>query len=566
MISLFLLIVGAIVLALGYRFYSKLLALWAFGLDVNYSTPARERADAAEFVAASKHIVFGHHFAIVAGATTLAGTGIAVIWGWVPAFLWVVGGTAIAGGTYALGGLWLAVRHGGQAVPDIAAAYLGSRAAALFLALALPLLLLVNAVLVWLAAELLATHPAAVVPFWVQIAIAMGLGIFLHRRAGAALLPASLGALAVSWLTLWLLSKLLFAFSGALNIDLRGHSLLSFDATVVWVILLLVSTYYVARQAVWKLMQPRGYLVTLHTGVLLTLLFIATIVRHPTVVAPNFNSPAPGPGVMPWIFVTLTSGAIAGFYLLFSTGITGRQLSNETDARYVGYGVALAEGVLALSMIFIAVASFNTAEEWTAFYASWEGIQSLPKLAGLYIDGFAFFTQILAINGEFARMFAAFVVISLIAVTLDAGIRLQQDLLIVLARRYPLPRLGDKRTALLTTLALVGAFALYDGHGQGALALWPLFGYWNQVLAVAGFALIAFALHRQGRVLWPVVVPALLLLVLGAWALLWQLALWWSSANWLLLVLGSGLLALTIWLAWEALRVGRQAVSTGQDA
>ena len=149
------------------------------------------------------------------------------------------------------------------------------------------------------------------------------------------------------------------------------------------------------------------------------------------------NTPAGGPGVMPWIFVTLTSGAIAGFYLLFATGMTGKQLSHETDARYVGYGVALAEGVLALSVILIAVAGFSTAQEWTTFYRSWEGVQSLPKLAGLYIDGFAFFAQALAIPGDFARMFAAFVIIGLIAVTLDAGIRLQQELLVALAQRCP---------------------------------------------------------------------------------------------------------------------------------
>jgi carbon starvation protein len=566
MISLFLLIVAAIVLALGYRYYSKLLALWVFGLQANYSTPARERADDTEFFATNKHVVFGHHFAIVAGATTLAGTGVAVIWGWIPAFLWVVAGTAVAGGTYALGSMWLAVRHNAQPLPDIAAAYMGSRATTLFLALTLPLLLLVNATLVWLGAELLATHPAAVAPFWVQLAIAMGISLFLYRSSGTTVLSVSLVALVVSWLTLWLLSKLLFAFSGELNIDIRGHSLLSFDATVVWLILLLVSTFYVVRQAVWKLMQPRGYLVAIHTGVLLALLFIAMVVRHPTIVAPNFSTPTTGPGVMPWIFVTLTSGAIAGFYVLFATGITGRQLAYETDARYVGYGVALAEGVLALSVILISVAGFSTAQEWTSFYASWKGIQSLPKLADLYIDGFAFFTQAIGIPGGFARMFAAFVIISLIAATLDAGIRLQQELLTALARRYPLPRLGDQRTALLTTLVLVAAFALYEGHGRGALALWPLFGYWNQILAVAGFVLMAFALHRQGRAPWPLVVLALLLLALGTWALLWQLALWWTGGNWLLLAFGASLLVLTIWLTWEALRAVRQAVAAARNA
>jgi carbon starvation protein len=555
--TLFLLSAATVVLALGYRFYSKLLALWVFRLDINYSTPAQASAEDIG-LGANRHVVFGHHFAIVAGATTLTGTAIAVTWGWIPAFLWVLAGTAVAAGTYSLGSLWLAVRHGNAELPDVAIALIGPRAGVLFLALAIPLLLSINAVLVWLAAVLLAAYPAAVLPFWTQLLIAIGVGAFLYQRHGNGLLPASLVAVIVTGLTVWLLGKLAFAFSGALNLDVRGHSLVSVDATVVWVILLLVSAYYASRLPIHKLLQPRGYLAALYTGLLLLALFIGLVLRHPVVIAPSFHATADAPHMIPWIFVTLTSGAIAGFYLLFATGITGRRLPRETDARYVGYGVAIAEGILAVSAIVIAVSAFGTAEQWTGHYASWTGIQDLPKLLVLYINGFAEFVQTMGVSAEFARAFAAFVILGLIAATLDAGIYVQKNLLATVARRYRWPRVGETRAALRVTIGLVGALSLYDGHGQGGLLVWPLFGMWNQVLALSGFALIALALQRRQQPIWLVTAPALLLLAVIAWVLPWQLALWWSSASWLLFVCGSALLALTIWLGSETVRAWKQ--------
>ena len=563
--ALLLLITAAVVLGFGYRFYSKLLALWVFRLDTNYSTPA-QAALADSGVGASRHVVFGHHFAIVAGATTITGTTIAVGWGWIPAFLWVLAGSAVAAGTYSLGSLWLAVRHGESELPDVAAALVGPRAGTLFLALAIPLLLSINAILVWLAAVLLATYPGAALPFWVQLLIAFVAGVFLQRRHGNGILVVSLAAVVVTAITLWLLGKLAFAFSGALNLDVRGYSLLSVDATMLWVVLLLVSAYYASRLPVHRLLQPRGYLAALYTGLLLLALLIGLALRPPAVIAPSFHAPVDAPGVVPWIFVTLTSGALAGFYLLFATGITGRRIPRETDARYVGFGVAIAEGLLAASAIAIAVSAFATVEQWTSYYASWTGVQDLPKLLVLYIHGFAEAVQTVGVSVEFGRVFAAFVILGLIAVSLDAGIHVQKNLLATLAQRYQWPRLAEARVALLVTIGLVGTLALYDGRGQGGLSVWPLFGIWNQVLALGGFALIGLALQRRQQPIWFVAVPAFFVLAVIAWALPWQLALWWSSASWLLFACGGALLVLAIWLGWETVRAWKQDTGSAPHA
>ncbi len=214
----------------------------------------------------------------------------------------------------------------------------------------------------------------------------------------------------------------------------------------------------------------------------------------------------------------------------------------------------------------IAVSAFGTVEQWTRYYASWTGAQDLPKLLVLYINGFGEVLQAVGVSAEFARTFAAFVILGLIAATFDAGIHVQKNLLAMLARRCRWPRLSEARAALLVTIGLVGALALYDGHGRGGLSVWPLFGMWNQVLALGGFALIALALQRRQQPPWIVATPALLLLAVIAWVLPWQLARWWLSASWLLFVCGGVLLALAVWLGWETVRAWKQDTGAAPHA
>ncbi len=552
MSSAFLLLIAVAVFALGYRYYSKWLALWLLRLDNNYSTPAHVHADDHDFTASNPHLLLGQHFAILAGATTLTGATLAVIWGWIPAFLWVVAGTAVAGGTYAVGTLWLGLRGG--------AVYAGAISQRMYLplvALATVLLTLMNALLVWLGAELLAAHTRMAAPFWVQLAIALAAARYLRRADGARLLGLSFALTAAALAAFWLLGGLPLAFSGALNIDVRGHSLLSIDAVLLWVALLLVSAYYAARAPVWRWLQPRAYLTALHTGLLLMLFFAGVLLAGAPLSAPSFNTPLGGPGVIPWLFVTVTSGAIAGVYLLFALGITAKQLARENQARYVGYGTALAEGALALSALLAAAAGFTSTEQWQAFYASWAAAQDPRALLELYIGGCARFAGALHLDPGLARGFAAFVVTGLIAVTLEAGVRVQAQLLAKLGQRLYLVPLAHGRLALILAVALVAVLAMYDTTGRGALRFWPLFGVWSQGLAVLGLALVGLALRAQAGRASYLFIPAVLLLALTSTALVLFLIEWWANARWGLFGGGLLLLALEAWLTWETLQALR---------
>ncbi|GMR04082.1 MAG: carbon starvation protein A [Gammaproteobacteria bacterium] len=583
--SLFLLIIAVLAFVFGYRFYSKFLSLGVFRLDINYSTPAHRRTD-GDYTFASRHLLFGHHLAAIAAGTTLIGSAVALIWGWIPAFLWMVVGSAVAAGTYGLGSLWLSVRHPGLGAAELAGKFIGPRACELFFLLALALLLIMNAVFALLAAQLFAAYPAAVLPFWTVVLVALVFGQFLRGRREPELIPASLVALLVSIMAVWLLGKVPFAFTGALNLDMRGASFVSMDATFVWMVLMLVYSFFATHLPVRKLVRPHGYLTAVLLGFTLIILYAGVVIEHPNLIAPEFNTPPDGPGVMPWLFITLTSGAFAGFHFLITNGITAKQLNRETDARYVGYGAAVAEGLIALSAVLIAGTAFNSPEAWNQYFASWEGIQGLQPILTLYIDGFVHFAAVLGLGMEFARTLAAVVVISLVVTTLVAGIRVQKHLLAEFAQRHriiPSEKEGETQTAsaprapwlaravaplqkdknlLWLTVGLTALLMFSDGQGFGGLKLWPLFGAANLVLGVFGLLLLTLALRRVQQPMVHVLAPMVLLALFASWALIAQLGKWWQTGHWLLFGLGLILLLIELAVILEAVMTLKSRAST----
>lgn len=558
--ALFLLLAALVVFGFGYRFYSRLLSLGVFRLDDNYSIPAPDSPPGEDRLRLKRHLLFGQHLASLAAGAAVMGSVISLIWGWIPAFLWVVVGTVIAAGTYGLGSLWLSLRYPGLNPAEIAARLLGHPAHILFALFAFLLLLIMNAACATLAAQLLSAYPQAVLPFWVIVVLAFVLGGFLHGRENFKFIPASLIALTLSLTAVWLLGEIPVAFTGALDLE-TSESFVSFDANVVWVLLLFLYGYHATRQPMWKLIRPRGYLTALLLGILLFVCYLAVLIDHPVLVAPEFHAGPDIPATLPWLFITLTSGAVAGIHLLVANGITARQMKRDTDARYIGYGGALVLGLLALSAIIIGGTGFAGTPEWTQHYASWEGIRDLRKAFELYINGFARLTDGIGLDPSLARTLAAVVMIGLLVATLEAGLRVQKHLLTGVMEQFPslsfLP--GNERTQIAGIVILSVVLALHHPHGLGGLAWWPLFGVADLMLAVLGFSLLAVALRQSGRPTIWVVAPLIFLAIVAHWAMAALVSHWWSGNDWLLLILGIVLLVAEIGLILLAVRTWKTA-------
>ena len=535
--SLVLLIITAVAFVFGYRFYSKLLGTGIFRLGDHYSTPATGRFDSEQGTAPNRHLIFGHHLAALAAGAAITGSVISVIWGWIPAFLWAVVATVTAAGTYGLGAIWLSLRFPGLDPAEIAARVLGPSAYGPFTLIALLLLLLMNAACATIAAQLFSAFPSAVLPFWGILTIALFLGYYLRGREAYEVVAASLIALTLSLMAVWLLGKFPLSLTGALNLESSDYYI-ALDATVVWVAILFTYGYHATRLPMWKLIRPRGFLTALLLGTTLLVFYTAVVIDHPNLVAPEFHKDPSIPHTIPWLFITLTTGAVAGFHLLIANGITARQIRRESDARYVGYGGALALGLLALSAIIIGGTGFPSEQDWTQRYASWDAFKDLHQAAVIYVDGFARFAAILGLDPATARTLAAVVVLGLLVATLEAGLRVQKQLLAGLAERYPSVMPGKEKLLIGLAAFLSAALTLHDGHGLGGLLLWPIFGATDLIFAVFGFVLLTLSLRQLERPVATVLLPLIFLLAAANWALTIQMIQWWSMNDWILFALG----------------------------
>ncbi|HZD42024.1 MAG TPA: carbon starvation CstA family protein, partial [Terriglobales bacterium] len=183
-----------------YRYYSRFLAEKIYRLDPNFKTPAHESEDGVEFVPTNKHILMGHHFVSVAGAAPIVGPAIAVIWGWVPAFLWVVLGSIFFSGAHDFGSIWVSGRHKGRSIGDLTSSLISQRTRALFLIVIYFLVLMVNAVFALVIAKLFELYPTSVIPIWIEVPVAVAIGWLIYRHKRSGLLIPSIAAVAIMYL------------------------------------------------------------------------------------------------------------------------------------------------------------------------------------------------------------------------------------------------------------------------------------------------------------------------------------------------------------------------------
>ncbi|WP_226641731.1 carbon starvation protein A [Mesobacillus subterraneus] len=563
--SLWLAVIGMIVFAIGYRFYSKWVAEKIYRLDPNYVTPAHQYSDGVDFVPTKKMILWGHHFTSVAGAAPIVGPAIAVYWGWLPAFLWVTLGTVFAAGVHDFGTLVLSVRNKGQSVGTITNKLIGKRAKIMFLFIILILVLMVNAVFAWVIANLFVKFPASVLSVFLQIPLAIWIGYAVYKKKKGMLVP-SLIALGVMYGAAILASRvpalqidLVKYFGGADNTVMFGLSGVSM-AFLVWIVVLMVYVYIASTLPVWKLLQPRDYINSHQLVVGLFILYAGLVFLQPEVTAPAMNAAATDVSWFPLLFITIACGAISGFHGLVSSGTSSKQLEKETDARFVGYLGAVGEGVLALIAIIAVVTVFATKADFTAAYSSFAAASAGGL--GNFINGAAQLATGIWIPADIARTIVSIIVVSFAATTLDTSVRLMRYIIAEIGSEYNVQALT--KTHVATTVAVVSSAALVllpkgpNGFGSGGYLLWPLFGTSNQLLAGVSLLLVSIWLKRQGRNYLVTFIPMVFVFFMTLWAMIQQVIFQWSGygsgeLNMLLFGIGGLILIFVFWIILEAI-------------
>lgn len=381
-----------------YHTYGRWLGHHIFSLTADAVCPSHRLCDNADYVPTKKAIIFGHHFTSIAGTGPIVGPAIAVMWGWLPALLWVVFGSIFIGAVHDLGALVVSLRHNGQTIGDVAGRVLNKRVRILFLLILFMGLTIVLAIFGLVIATVFRQYPASIFPCTVQIPIAIAIGVWLHRK-GASLLVPSIVALAIMYLTVVIgddnFSTTLPGLAQLMHALHAANAWMASWSNMTWVIVLLSYSYVASVLPVWLLLQPRDYINSLQLISAMGLIVIGLVVaaaiggappvegaaRQPLeVVAPMWNPhPAGAPMIFPFLFITIACGAVSGFHCLVSSGTSSKQIDNEPDARFVGYGSMLTEGFLATLVIIACVAGLGLGIALPSPAATWIDREGKPN-------------------------------------------------------------------------------------------------------------------------------------------------------------------------------------------
>ncbi|PAU80788.1 carbon starvation protein A [Halovibrio salipaludis] len=536
---------------LGYRYYSRFLAERLFQLSPDYRTPARRYEDSVDFVPTNKFILWGHHFTSVAGAAPIIGPAIAMIWGWGPALAWVLIGTVFMAGIHDFGTLWASVRNRGQSVGVIARNVISPRALMLFLLIIFFLLLMVNAVFAVAIGTLFSTFPESVLPYWLQIPIAITIGVLVYRHNWHILLPSLAG----------LILLLFLVYAGTLAPLGLPEQMGGYSSTAWWVLIMLGYGAIASRLPVWLLLQPRDFINSHLLFICLALVYLGVFIGQPEIVAPMYNTAVPddAPPLLPLLFVTIACGAISGFHGLVSSGTSSKQLAHETDARFVGYLGSTGEGLLAVAAILATAAGFATVGDWNEHYGSWAEASSQGIAA--FVEGAGNHVNQLGIPVEVATTFMSMMVVAFAATTLDTSMRLQRFILGEIGRQYRMPALGNINFATVLVFLSCAALAFFadpSNPGAGGMVLWPLFGTTNQLTAGLSLLVLTLILWHLKRPIIYSLVPFLFVGVMTIWSMIINIGTYLREGNMLLVVIGGLIFVLNIWLILEGINAVRQ--------
>ncbi len=562
--TLFLILICGGGYLMAYHTYGRFLAKKIFKLNKNASVPSVELHDGIDYVPTRKGIIFGHHYTSIAGTGPIVGPAIGIIWGWLPAILWVFFGSIFMGAVHDLGALVVSLRNEGKSLSEVAAKYINMRVRFIFFAVVFLSLLIVIAIFGVVIASVFTRFPSAVVPVWLQIPIAVALGFAVYKKTANVAIATAIAVIGM---------YLCIAVGSLLPVKLGA--VLGIPSTGLWVIILLIYAWVASTLPVTTLLQPRDYInawqLFIAMGLLVGGAVVASLSGNLPLVAPAVNRalPAGTPPIWPFMFVIIACGAISGFHSLVASGTSSKQVSKETDCQFVGYGSMLLEGFLAILVLVCVAAGIGMALKidngtiltgqaaWQHQYSTWIGAKGLSdKIAPVVIGAANMMGQIgipekvgITLMGVFIASFAG--------TTLDTSTRIQRYVISEMATDLRIPFLANRWAATSFAVVTAAGLAFATGaDGKGAMMLWPLFGSANQLLASLALLLVTLYLKRKGGLKFLVTaLPCLIMLVITNWAMVKNEIDFISKGNWLLVIIGGGIFTLSLWMTIEAFAV-----------
>ncbi|MCP1583310.1 carbon starvation CstA family protein [Pseudoxanthomonas mexicana] len=563
--ALWIVVAAVSIYLVAYRYYSLYIAKNVMGLDPTRATPAHLNNDGLDYVPTNKHVLFGHHFAAIAGAGPLVGPVLAAQMGYLPGMLWLIAGVVLAGAVQDFMVLFISSRRNGRSLGDLVREEMGQVAGTIALFGAFLIMIIILAVLAMIVVKALAESPWGMFTVIATMPIAIFMGLYMRY-----IRPGRIGEISVVGIVLLLLA---IWFGGKVGAHPTWGPAFTFTGTqITW--MLIGYGFVAAVLPVWLLLAPRDYLSTfLKIGVIVALA-IGIVIASPEVTSlkmpalTQFASSGDGPvwkgGLFPFLFITIACGAVSGFHALISSGTSPKLLANETHIRYIGYGGMLMESFVAIMALVAAsiiepgvyfamnspaAAIGTSAVDVAAKVSSWGFVVTpemltqtahnigegtiisraggAPTLAvGIAVilhDALPGGDAMMAFWYHFAILFEALFILTAVDAGTRAGRFMLQDLL---GNFIPPLRKTDSWGANVIgtagCVALWGYF-LYQGVVDplgGINTLWPLFGIANQMLAGIALMLCTVVLFKmkRDRYAWVTVVPTIWLLICTTYA------------------------------------------------
>ncbi|SET11904.1 carbon starvation protein [Natronincola peptidivorans] len=524
--SLVLILISIVCFLIAYVTYGAWLAK-QWGVDDTRKTPAHTKGDGVDYVPAKAPVLLGHHFASIAGAGPISGPIAAAIFGWVPVLLWIIVGSIFFGGVQDYGSLFASVRHDGKSIGEVIEINMGKTGKKLFGAFAWLTLLLVIAAFTNIVANTFVSVPEAAMASVLFIILAIGFGFGVHRRGVSLGIGSVIGVI---------LLFICIALGNMFPLVLSRN---------VWITILLGYIFIASVTPVWILLQPRDYLNSFLLYAMMAGAVLGLLIARPAIqLAPVTSFNVGGQWLFPMLFVTVACGAISGFHSLVGSGTTTKQLDKESDAKLIGYGSMLIEGVLAT--VAIITAAYVGADKLTALLADGGPVN-------VFSDGIGTFMTSFGIPFTVGKSFVALAVSAFALTSLDTGTRLGRFILqefVSEGGKTSNHPFANMYVATALTVVLGGALAVTSWS-----RIWPVFGSANQLLAALALMAVAVWLKKTGKNHKMFVIPTVFMFAVTLLALVFLIQSNLAAGNWILVLFPVLLFILAIILAYQGYKI-----------